>query len=639
MVRFNRLKFITTIGVIVFMAGVITLTGWQFDIQAFKSIVPGITPMNPVTAIIFIISGIWLLLQNRRKVYITLNILAGIVLVLGFIHFITYFVPCDEIRLDYLLYGDKIRNSHIFNMVAPNTALVFFLSGIAMLTTRTARRWVQRFRFGLLILGFSFAYISVIGYIFDIKPGYRFGGYTPMALYSGIAFLFLEVGLFFSNLNNRTVRTFSSSFSGGVLLRWLIPLILVFPPLTGYFRLMGEKNYLYPTEFGVELNALLYTFTVFVCMVLYASLQNKRQMNELKAKRELIVNERKFRTLFNTMKDGVICINLKGIIIYCNPGFCGMTGYSEQEMEGNNVIKMLIPDQERKEFYKRLRDLTKGNKDDYQFEILRKTGERMWIAIKSRPLLNQDGIAETFIVTVTDITEEKLKIQDLKAFTASAAHDLSSPLGRIQALAELFGTDNLDEDQKFFLTSILDTSRTMRQLLQDLLFFSKLGAVQFEKMEVNLDVIVKEICKSETPPDFKGNINIHSLPAVNGNGPAIRQLYTNLISNAIKYSSKKDNPRIEIGSYQKNGQTIYYVKDNGVGLSGDQILKLFTPFKRFHSEFEGNGMGLAIVKRIVEKHGGRIWAESVVNEGLTFHFTISPSVNSKNTPHEWHHAA
>jgi signal transduction histidine kinase len=171
------------------------------------------------------------------------------------------------------------------------------------------------------------------------------------------------------------------------------------------------------------------------------------------------------------------------------------------------------------------------------------------------------------------------------------------------------------------LSGIDETAKGMRNLLRDLLQFSKLGATQLEKTMTDLDPIVKEVyCFYAT--NYNGTSTILPLRPAVINASAIRQLYSNLISNAIKYSSKTDAPAIEVGYYEKDRQIVYYVKDNGIGLNSEQLKKMFTPFKRFHVQFEGNGLGLVIVKRIIEKHGGNIWAESEPGKGLTIFFTL-----------------
>jgi PAS domain S-box-containing protein len=340
------------------------------------------------------------------------------------------------------------------------------------------------------------------------------------------------------------------------------------------------------------------------------------------------VNEQRFRTFFNSLKEGVACIDFQGNVMHCNPAYCHMLGYSEAELVGRRVVDLIIPANKRDEFYSRLEARKKGQEEDYETEVFKKNGDKIWINIKSRNIFDDDGIPYAYLVSVNDITDEKRKVEDLEAFTGSAAHDLRAPLARISSLVSLFDTENISEEQKLYLSMIEETSVAMRQLLQDLLTFSRLGATQLEKTQLDLNEIVKEVCAEQTPSDFNGEIIIGQLPPTYGNESAIRQLFTNLISNAIKYSSKKEKSRIEIAAYAKDKVAVYFIKDNGVGLSSDQISNLFTPFKRFHSDFEGNGLGLAIVKRVIEKHSGSIWVESEMNNGLVFNFTLTPDLGT-----------
>ena len=622
----SRSQYIIATGCLIVITGFSVIAGWQFDIPALKGLVPGVKPMNPVVAVTFIVSGVWLLFSAKGKYLKLQPVLCFIVTAVGVIHFSSYLAPGEGVRMDYLLYGDKIKSSNIPKLIAPNTALAFIFCGISMFSVSTKQKWMLVLRQVLIVTGFALVYISILGYIYNIQPIYRVGGYSPMALYTAILFLFLNFGLFLTNAEYGISRTFTSSLNGGRLLRKVFIFMLLLPPLTGYLRLMGEHKGLYPTEFGVELHTIILTLVVFIFVTLYASLENKKQLASIRAERQLAMNEQRYRAFFNSLKEGVASIDYQGKIMYCNPAYCKMLGYSEAELVGQVVVNMIIPLGKRQEFYDRLEARKDGREEDYETEVIKKTGDKIWITIKSRTLYDEDGSAYAYIVSVNDVTEERLKIEDLKAFTGSAAHDLNAPLSRIAAVIDLFEKDNLDEEQKMYLSMIEETSGAMRQLLQDLLSFSRLGATQLEKRELDIDHIVQDICTAHTPADFKGEVIKAALPPAKGNEGAIRQLFNNLISNAIKYSSKKDRPRIEIGTYEKNGETVYYVKDNGVGLNAEQIRTLFTPFKRFHTDFEGNGLGLAIVKRVIEKHSGNIWAESEPGKGLAFNFTLSPDM-------------
>jgi len=624
MFSIKRKSYISAIGCITITLACAVIVGWQFDIAQLKSIIPGIRPMNPVTASTFILCGIWMLLYQKRNLKRWLFLICCIVIAIGLIHFITYFFPTD-IRMDYLFYGEKIKQSGVQNLIAPNTALMFILSGITMFTTTTKRHWILVMRQALIMVGFALVYISLLGYIYDIEPAYRMGSYTPMSLYTALVFLLFNTGLFLSNTDYGISRIFVSRLSGSRLLRVGFIIMLFIPPVIGYLRLQGERRGLYPTEVGVELNTLVFTMVVLILIVQYASLENKKQLLNIRAEKQLAASELKFRTIFNSLKEGVACIDYQGRMLYCNPSYCHIVGYEENELIGQVVIEKIIPHAELPAFYKLLEERRAGKEADYQTPIVRKNGERIWIDIKSKTMKDADGNAYAYLVSVYDITEERNKLQDLQAFSGSAAHDLNAPLGRVMTMTDFLLSDDIDEvEKKMFISGIADTVRSMRQLLQDLLSFSKLGSGQLEKQDLDIAKMVKEICAEQTPQKFKGEIVVNGLPHIKGNEGAIKQLFTNLISNAIKYSSKKDFTRVEVGAYNNNNQTIYYIKDNGVGLSQDQIATLFTPFKRYHTDFEGNGLGLAIVKRVVEKHGGNIWAESTPGNGLTFHFTLEP---------------
>ena len=166
----------------------------------------------------------------------------------------------------------------------------------------------------------------------------------------------------------------------------------------------------------------------------------------------------------------------------------------------------------------------------------------------------------------------------------------------------------------------------MGRLIDDLLAFSKLGCKELKRDEVNMKDLTKAAVEelNQTFPNH-AKIDIADLPVVQGDYGLLYQAMINLMSNAIKYSSKKDKPVIQVFTEQKDGKTIFTIKDNGVGFDMRFAEKLFGVFQRLHSEeeFEGSGIGLAIVHRIITKHGGEVWGEGKVNEGATFHFTLN----------------
>ena len=221
--------------------------------------------------------------------------------------------------------------------------------------------------------------------------------------------------------------------------------------------------------------------------------------------------------------------------------------------------------------------------------------------------------------------------RELEAFSYSVSHDLRSPLQHVTGFAELLNkraAGSLDEKNKHYLKIITDSTMRMGRLIDDLLAFSRMGRAEMLKKKTNLNSLVNEILK-----DFKANSRsknidwkVSPLPEVYGDAAMLRQVFVNLISNAFKFTEKRMEAIIEIGSTcGEKDEVCFYVKDNGAGFDMKYVDKLFGIFQRLHrsEEFEGTGIGLANVRRIVQRHGGRVWAEGKEGEGATFFFTLS----------------
>lgn len=225
---------------------------------------------------------------------------------------------------------------------------------------------------------------------------------------------------------------------------------------------------------------------------------------------------------------------------------------------------------------------------------------------------------------------EQLKAvnEELESFSYSVSHDLRAPLRALisysQILEEDF-RDKLDEEAQGLLERIKYNSNRMNTLINDLLSFSKMGRKQLIKMEINTGELVKKVISEITEAQpHSATFKVQALQQAYGDPSLLQQVWVNLINNAVKYSSKKDKPEIEISCSQQDGEIVYSVKDNGAGFDMKYADKLFGVFQRLHSakEFDGTGVGLATVQRIIKRHGGRIWANAKENEGATFCFTL-----------------
>ena len=271
------------------------------------------------------------------------------------------------------------------------------------------------------------------------------------------------------------------------------------------------------------------------------------------------------------------------------------------------------------------------------------------------PLIDESGTARFLLAMSTDITERKLSEQaiqvlnieleakaaqlestnkELESFSYSVSHDLRAPLRAIDGFAEIIEEDyisKLDGEAQRYLSVIRENSKRMGMLIDDLLAFSRLGRQTVTKTDINCDALVREVIDELSRIDaVRGSdkplpqFDVGPLPEAYGDRALLRQVWANLLSNAVKYSSKVPEPRIQVGGRLAAEEIEYFVRDNGVGFNMAYSQKLFGVFQRLHraDEFTGTGVGLAIVQRVVARHGGRVWAEGKVNEGATFCFAL-----------------
>ncbi len=286
--------------------------------------------------------------------------------------------------------------------------------------------------------------------------------------------------------------------------------------------------------------------------------------------------------------------------------------------------------------------------------VVRPDGELLWVHADAELLHDDEGNPERLLGTVIEITERKRAEQELErhrehleelvvertckltavnkeleAFAYSVSHDLRGPLRAIDGFSRILleeHTDQLDTEGRRLLNVVRENSGLMGQLIEDILELSRVGRRPLEQSSVDMnEAVAAAIDALELQyPDRQLGMVMQDMPPVIGDRPLIQQVWANLISNAVKFTANIEGPIIEVCGSVENGENVYAVRDNGAGFDMRYVGKLFSLFQRLHGreEFEGTGVGLAIVQRIVERHGGRVWAEGKVNEGATFYFAL-----------------
>jgi PAS domain S-box-containing protein len=378
-----------------------------------------------------------------------------------------------------------------------------------------------------------------------------------------------------------------------------------------------------------------------------------------------------YHSLVEQLPAGVFHKDPDGRYVFVSPWFCGQKGMKAEELLGKTSQEAADFETTKKkaaglagkyaatgeEHHRQI--LQTGEPVEIDEEYTLGGGGKQFIHAIKMPVKDPDGKIIGTQGILFDVTELKLaekeilKLntelearviertaqleavnQELESFNYSISHDLRAPLRAINGFAQIIKedyADKLDEAGNELLDTVRASASKMDQLINDLLELSRTGHTELTWFEVDMTTLADSIYHEATRPEVRQtfDFSVAPLPPAYGDPTLLRQVWVNLISNAVKFTMPKKKRRIEIGGYSEPDGNVYYVKDNGAGFNPAYIEKLFVIFQRLHAveEFEGTGVGLAIVKRIIERHGGRVWAEGKEGKGATFFFALPKKKN------------
>ncbi|MBA4370036.1 MAG: hypothetical protein C0418_00450 [Coriobacteriaceae bacterium] len=734
--------------------GVVVMAGWAADVPALTAVLPDAAPMKPITALGFVLAGVALgmlvLPRPNRFTRLTAAVCASVVITIGGMVVVEYVLDREFGICTALVRLLASGAASDLGQMAPTTAVCFVLLGVALLLLAFERR--PHLAQSLALTAWLVAATAALGYLYVQETLYRVGLYTPMAVHTAVAFFVLASGILTARADVGWMAFLTGDRAGSDIARRILPIIIVFPVVVGWLRLLTERAGHIDTAFGVALTATASatSMSVFVLVIasrlnaadsvrLAAEQSSARLANIVEASDDAIISVARDHTIaswnpggeriygyaanevigrpFSMLvspelredaasvldrtlaedqvqhlrrthmaKDGrlftadvtlspirdasgaiiglsdvvrdvtrevqsqedlrrreealdaffttsldLLCIaDTGGRFLRVNPEWERVLGYPVAELEGGVFLDYVHPDDiaATLEAIGRLSD--QQNVAEFVNRYRAKDGSYRYIEWRSHP------VGDFIYAAARDITERKAAEsalneanKELESFSYSVSHDLRAPLRHISGFVDLLEQSSagcLDERSQHYLTTIAESAHDMGDLIDGLLTLSRMGRAALSMERLDLDGMVREYIENVDDDTKRRGIEwvVGELPAVRADRAMMRQVLSNLLGNAVKYTGPRKRPRIEVGTYPEEGGVAVFVRDNGVGFDMAYADKLFGVFQRLHdaTEFEGTGIGLANVRRVISRHGGRTWAEGAVDQGATFFFSL-----------------
>jgi PAS domain S-box-containing protein len=646
----------------------IVLSGWQFDVVALRRLLPWAPPTTPLTVVILGLLSLSLI--NAKKAIVRggepekawscygFSIAVLLISVWAGGQYIFAIKP----GLELLLYSDLVQalGGAFPGRPSPHTVITALFMGAAIGLSPRSDAKSKQLSMALSLLGIMLPWLVLFGYASLSNPFYELPNapQTGMSPLTALGFILLGVGVNSLRPSEGLTGLFTAKTSAGHLVRRIMPVIVLAPLLFGWVIIYGREQGFYDASFGIALRWGL-TSLLFAGLLLWQSfnlhrvdLERRWAFAEHEQMIQVMAKEReKFRNLLELAPDAMIIANEAGEITMVNAQAVKLFGYDRREMYGQPVEK-LIP--------QRYREGHPAHRSKYHalpharpmgggMELfgLTKDNVEIPVEVSLNVLATEEG--RLILAAIRDVSAQKqareqikkanavLKQQaealeksnlELQHFAYVVSHDLQTPLrsisGFVQLLQQEYG-NRLDEQAKGWIQRTVLNTQRMQTLIRDILAYSHVEARVQPFTKLCLGEVFNEVVDilGESIRDSGAEVKSGNLPAIMGDRPQMVQLLQNLIGNAIKYRGEM-KPMIEVSAKDGGKDWVMTVTDNGMGIAADHFQRIFDVFQRLHTQkaIPGTGIGLAICRRVVERHGGKIWLESEPGQGSSFHFTV-----------------
>lgn len=623
--------------VLVSTIAALVLVGWHFGIAPLRTGLIGGMLMRPNAAAALILAGAALVVRRR----VTARALSAVVLLIGALSLIEY--ASGRHMIAGLLFGD----SPLGVQMSIRAALGFTFAGLGglLIANNTAAQ----------VCGGAAGYLGFAGVVARLY-GAQFKPDSPLASSTAILLTVWSIGFLARTSDNGPIALLLSRGGWGKSVRLMVLVSLAAPVALGVLCLAGTDAGWFDSTFGL---ALVVTSAAFTMVFLTVRMVWRVRQSETL-----------YRTIVETSQEGIFTIDENLRITFTNEHFAAMLGYHVAELLGIQST-LLVHEDNAEAVRQRITEHRRGSATTHtDLRLLRRDGTVMY-AICSASTIRISGAGDGLLIMAVDITDrvaaestlrrtheilaarvqslegveaerdaqstgfalqrEELEAlalrlsaatQEIESFSYSVSHDLRAPLRAIDGFSrelQFSYEEHLDDRGKQYLGRIRAATQRMSQLIDDLLDLSRLARKPLRRAHVDVTVLARAVAAETNGArvDVEQGLTAEADPAL------LQMLLANLIGNAVKFSARRDDPRIEIFSA---GDGAIAIRDNGTGFDMQYVDKIFAPFQRLHSsEFEGTGIGLAIVQRIVHRHGGTIRAESAPGQGATFFFTLGGS--------------